>query len=77
VNALKASRHAVCFHMSHTNEPRPRKPYEIRERLFVFACDVVRMSQKLHTRNRFVASLCELVKNVATIIRNASPPPER
>jgi four helix bundle protein len=128
--------------MKHTNNEKPRKPYEIRERLFVFACDVVRMSQKLHTRGRIAGSLCiqlvdaavsaaanaeeaddgssrrdflakeritlreqkearlrlrvlratdlmdatgdplvqesvELVKIVATIIRNAQPPPER
>jgi four helix bundle protein len=51
--------------MEHTNAPKPRKPYEIRERLFVFACDVVRMSQKLHTRNRLAASLCVQLMDAA------------
>jgi four helix bundle protein len=58
--------------MEHTNQPKPRKPYEIRERLFVFACDVVRMSQKLHTRSRISGSLCiQLVDAAVSAAANA------
>ena len=58
--------------MEHTNTPKPRKPYEIRERLFVFACDVVRMSQKLHTRNRRAGNLCiQLVDASVSAAANA------
>lgn len=34
----------------------PRKPYDVRERLFLFACDVVRIAQKLHTRGPIAGS---------------------
>jgi four helix bundle protein len=44
--------------MEHTNSARPDKPYDIRERLFLFACDVVRMSQKLHTRTPVAGRMC-------------------
>jgi four helix bundle protein len=58
--------------MEHTHTPEPRKPYEIRERLFLFACDVVRMSQKLHTRSRIAGSLCiQLVDAAVSAAANA------
>ena len=43
----------------------PRKPYEIRERLFVFARDVVRIAQKLQTSGRVGASLSEQLASAA------------
>jgi len=33
------------------------KPFDIRERLFVFACDVVETAQKLHTHGRIAGAL--------------------
>ena len=36
-----------------------RKPYEIRQRLFVFACDVVCVAQKLQASGRVGAALSE------------------
>ena len=48
------------------NAPDPRKkPYEIRERLFFFACDVVRIAQKLQTRGRVSAALSEQLASAA------------
>jgi four helix bundle protein len=43
----------------------PRKPYEIRERLFLFACDVVQTAQKLQTRDRVSAALSEQLASAA------------
>ena len=34
-----------------------KKPYEIRERTFLFACDVTRAALKLHTRGRMAGEL--------------------
>jgi len=34
-----------------------KKPYEIRERTFPFACDVTRAALKLHTRGRIAGEL--------------------
>ena len=41
----------MCVYMSRQPTPRTRKPYEIRERTFMFACDVTRAMLKLHTRD--------------------------
>ncbi len=40
----------------HTTQPT-KKPYEIRERTFLFACDVTRASLKLHTRGSIAGAL--------------------
>ena len=42
--------------MRHNSDHPDGKPYDIRERLFLFACDVVRTSQKLRTRQDEIAS---------------------
>src|SRR4030095_5791457 len=42
--------------MSHQPTARAKKPYEIRERTFLFACDVTRAMLKLHTRGRIAAA---------------------
>jgi four helix bundle protein len=42
-----------------------RKPYEIRERLFIFACDVVGVAQKLQTTGRVGAALSEQLASAA------------
>ena len=57
-----------------TGDPalHPRKPYDIRERLFVFACDVVRVGQKLHTRGAIgVALSAQLVSAAVSAAANA------
>jgi four helix bundle protein len=49
-----------------------QKPYDIRERLFVFACDVVRIAQKLHTRGAIgVALSAQLVSAAVSAAANA------
>jgi four helix bundle protein len=43
--------------MSKPPAPSGDKPYDLRERLFVFACDVVRISQKLHSAGPVAGAL--------------------
>jgi four helix bundle protein len=48
------------------------KPYDIRERLFVFACDVVCVAQKLHTRGPIAGALSvQLVEAAVSAAANA------
>lgn len=42
-----------------------RKPYVLRERLFLFACDVIRVAQKSHTRGPIAGSLSIQLVNAA------------
>jgi four helix bundle protein len=51
--------------MADDSQLPPRKPYEIRERLFLFACDVVRIAQKLQTSGRVGAALSEQLASAA------------
>jgi four helix bundle protein len=44
------SRHARCSYMEHVDWRPKRKPYDLRERLFEFACLITRVVQFLHTR---------------------------
>src|SRR5215208_5077342 len=52
---------------SHTNT---EKPYDIRERAFLFACDVIRSAQELHRRGHIASALSlhlvECVVNAAS-----------
>jgi four helix bundle protein len=43
--------------MKHTPPPHTPKPYDIRERLLLFACDVVRVGQDLHRRGPIAGAL--------------------
>ena len=47
-----------------------KKPYEIRERTFLFACDVTRAALKLHTRGRIAGELS--VQLVSAAVSSAS-----
>jgi four helix bundle protein len=50
----------------------PTKPFDIRERLFLFACDVVAIAQKLHTRGRIAGALSvQLVDAAVSAAANA------
>jgi four helix bundle protein len=42
--------------MNQQQTVRGKKPYEIRERTFLFACDVTRAMLKLHARGRIAAA---------------------
>jgi four helix bundle protein len=47
--------------MSNWDWSIPRKPYDLRERLFLFACLIVRLVEYLHTRGRIAISLSEQI----------------
>jgi four helix bundle protein len=51
--------------MSHIPENPRRKPYDIRERLLLFACDVVNVAQVLHRRGPIAGSLALQLVNAA------------
>jgi hypothetical protein len=58
--------------MEHTRQPPNGKPFDIRERLFLFACDVVNTSQKLHSRGPISGSLSlQLVHAAVSAAANA------
>src|SRR5687768_16771886 len=42
------------------------KPYDLRERLFVFACVITRLSEYLHTRGPVAIALCSQVLRSGT-----------
>ena len=64
--------YALCLNMAHDPGLSPEKPYDIRERLFVFACDVVRVAQKLHARGAIgVALSAQLVNAAVSAASNA------
>ena len=42
-----------------------QKPFDIRERLFLFACDVINVAQKLHTRGKIAGALSVQLVNAA------------
>ena len=60
------------MYMSNDKRPRSQKPFDIRERLFVFACEVVEVAQKLHTRGPIAGSLSiQLVSAAVSAASNA------
>jgi four helix bundle protein len=55
---------ALCFHMKNNDWIVKEKPYDLRERLFLFACIIVRVVQYLHTRGPITKALCaQLLKS--------------
>ena len=48
------------------NNWQPIKPYDIRERLFEFACLIVRVAQFLHTRGPVAAALSSQLLHCGT-----------
>ena len=60
------------MYMSNNKRLRSQKPFDIRERLFVFACEVVDVAQKLHTRGPIAGSLSiQLVSAAVSAASNA------
>ena len=58
--------------MSNPERPPNQKPFDIRERLFIFACDVVDVAQKLHTRGPIAGSISiQLVSAAVSAASNA------
>ena len=52
--------------MEHLNWNSVRKPYDLRERLFEFACLMVRLVQFLHTRGAIAAALSDQLLRCGT-----------
>ena len=58
--------------MSHSKGTGPSKPYDVRERLFLFACDVVKIAQELHSHGPIAGSLSlQLVAAAVSAAANA------
>ena len=49
--------HVSCLSMVPDDWTPPYKPYDLRERLFLFACLIVRLAQFLHTRGPVAVAL--------------------
>jgi hypothetical protein len=49
-----------------TTDWRPKKPYDLRERLFEFACLIIRLVQFLHTRGPIAIELSAQVLKSGT-----------
>ena len=52
--------------MEHTDWRPKRKPYDLRERLFEFACLIIRLVQFLHTRGPIGAAVSHQLLNCGT-----------
>ena len=52
--------------MENTDWTFPRKPYDLRERLFIFACVIVRLAKYLHSRGPIAVALCAQVLRSGT-----------
>jgi len=52
-------------HPHTNNDQESGKPYDIRERSMLFACDVVRIAQELHHRGRIAVELSIQLVNAA------------
>ena len=52
-------------HPETDNEHKSEKPYDIRERSMLFACEVVRIAQELHHRGRIAVELSIQLVNAA------------
>ena len=60
------------MYMGNDERRTKQKPFDIRERLFVFACDVINVAQKLHTRGPIAGSLSiQLVSAAVSAAANA------
>ncbi len=57
---------APCICMKYSDWQYPEKPYDLRERLFVFACMIVKVVQFLHTRGKIAIALSEQVLKSGT-----------
>ena len=58
--------HIPCMDMEHLNWRPAQKPYDLRERLFEFACLIVRVVQFLHTRGSIAVALSDQLLRCGT-----------
>ena len=58
-------------HPKSASHSKSEKPYDIRERAFLFACDVIRAAQELHSRGHIASALSlDLVETVVNAAAN-------
>jgi four helix bundle protein len=60
--------HFVCRDMEQTKLTPSGKPFDIHERLFLFACDIVKVTQFLHTRGPIARRLSYQIIDAGTSI---------
>src|SRR4030095_5994969 len=65
---LKAIEHFVCITMEQTKLTPSGKPFDIHERLLLFACDIVRLTQFLHTRGPIAHRLSYQILDAGTSV---------
>ena len=56
----------LMLYMTNEDWSFPRKPYDLRERLFIFACVVTRLARYLHSRGPIAVALCAQVLKSGT-----------
>jgi four helix bundle protein len=61
-----ARRFQFCLLMDHTDWTFKDPPYDLRERLLLFACVIVKLVQYLHSRGPVAASLSDQLLRAAT-----------
>ena len=56
----------MCWSMKNNDWGFPHKPFDLRERLFIFACTIVRLVQFLHTQGPIAKALSYQILNSGT-----------
>jgi four helix bundle protein len=64
----KRSEQFVCICMEQTKLTPSGKPFDIHERLLLFACDIVKVTQFLHTRGAIARQLSYQLLNAGTSV---------
>ena len=65
-NSQLCAGHIPCIDMEHLDWRPAQKPYDLRERLFEFACLIVRVAQFLHTRGSIAVALSDQLLRCGT-----------
>ena len=60
--------HFVCMCMEQTKLTPSGKPFDIHERLLLFACDIVKVTQFLHTRGPIARRLSYQILDAGTSV---------
>jgi hypothetical protein len=69
----KAIEHFVCIDMEQTKLTPSGKPFDIHERLQLFACDIVRLTQFLHTRGPIARRISYQILDAGTSVGSDLP----
>jgi four helix bundle protein len=65
---VKAIEHFVCIDMEQTKLTPSGKPFDVHERLQLFACDIVRLTQFLHTRGPIARRISYQILDAGTSV---------